>query len=39
MTIWQFSAAVAGWMRANGQTPGSGGMSDERARELGIEGF
>ncbi len=40
MTMWQFAAAVAGWKRANGQgAPGGGEISDDRLREMGIEGF
>lgn len=40
MTMWQFAAAVAGWKRAQGKAPkGSGDISDERLREMGIEGF
>lgn len=40
MTMWQFAAAVAGWNKANGQGPkGSGDISDDRLREMGIEGF
>jgi hypothetical protein len=39
--MWQFSAAVRGWLAANGQgQKGSGGdISDDRLREMGIEGF
>jgi hypothetical protein len=41
MTMWQFAAAVAGWKKAHGQGPkgGGGNISDERLREMGIEGF
>lgn len=40
MTMWQFAAAVAGWKKAHGQGPkGTGEISDDRLREMGIEGF
>ena len=40
MTMWQFAAAVAGWKKAHGQTPkGEADISDDRLREMGIEGF
>jgi hypothetical protein len=40
MTMWQFSAAVEGWLMANGQgQKGTGDLSDDRLREMGIEGF
>lgn len=39
MTPWEFSACLDGWKRANGGKAESGGISDERLREMGIEGF
>jgi hypothetical protein len=40
MTMWQFSAAVAGWMRAHGQkTKRSDDLSDDDLRDMGIVGF
>jgi hypothetical protein len=40
MQMWQFAAAVAGWKRANGQGAAGGGeISDDRLRQMGIEGF
>jgi hypothetical protein len=39
MEWWQFAAAVQGWKVANGQGGPKGDMTDERLRELGIEGF
>jgi hypothetical protein len=42
MTLWQFTAAYAGWTKANKGNEADGPtaeMSDERLAELGIVGF
>lgn len=41
MTLWEFNACAHAFAKANGaKTTSSGGdMSDERLRELGIDGF
>jgi len=41
MSAWEFSACVEGYSEAHGgKRAGSGGdISEERLRELGIEGF
>ena len=40
MTVWEFSACVAGWNKANGKSSKKQGDIDEaRMRELGIKGF
>lgn len=39
MSLWQFMAALDGWRTAHGQKKSVGDMSDDRLRDLGIEGF
>lgn len=39
MTIWEFNACKKGWNIANGVKPKGRDISDERLREMGIEGF
>lgn len=42
MTLWEFNACAHAFAKANGAKPasnGGGDMSDERLRELGIDGF
>lgn len=41
MSLWQFNACADAFAKANGakEKSGSGEMSDERMRELGIDGF
>lgn len=40
MSLWEFMAFRDGYLLSKGEKiPGGEGMSDERARELGIEGF
>lgn len=42
MTLWEFNACADAFAKAHGGKSGSGGggdMTDERLRELGIDGF
>lgn len=42
MSLWEFNACADAFARANGakgKSGGDGDMSDERLRELGIDGF
>lgn len=41
MSLWEFGACTDGYAKAHGgkSGPSSDEMSDERAAELGIEGF
>jgi len=42
MTLWEFGAAVDGYILANdpkAKPRGSGDISEDRLAELGIEGF
>lgn len=39
MSLWEFRACVRGYNAAQGGDPLAEPMSDERAAELGIEGF
>ncbi|SFQ81901.1 hypothetical protein SAMN05216176_12516 [Nitratireductor indicus] len=39
MTLWEFGAAVDGYMLAKGVKPKGSDISDDRLSELGIEGF
>lgn len=39
MTLWEFGAAVDGYLLANGEKPKGKEISDERLSELGIAGF
>lgn len=39
-SVWQFAAALEGYGRAQGwKVSGGGDLSEERLREMGIEGF
>lgn len=39
MTLWEFRCARAGYVEANRGEEQAPGMSEDRAKELGIEGF
>jgi hypothetical protein len=39
VTLWEFVAAWEGYLAANATEEKAPAMSDERATELGIEGF
>ena len=39
MTVWEFQAAMDGFRAAHSTNDKPAPMSDERAAELGIEGF
>lgn len=39
LTPWELQAALDGWIAANSSDSTPPPMSDERAAELGIEGF
>jgi hypothetical protein len=39
VSLWEFRACVEGFRRLHGSTGPERTMSDERAAELGIEGF
>lgn len=39
MTVWEFQAAMDGFRAAHNTDSTPPAMSDERAAELGIEGF
>lgn len=41
MGLWEFHACMAGYAKANGggKSAPSGDISEERLREMGIEGF
>ena len=42
MSLWEFHACADGYAEAHGgkkKSRGSGDMSDQRLRDLGIEGF